>query len=390
MPQPSGWGSENTMTTEFRVPTERELETIDVNVNVGPQHPATHGVFRMILTVDGEVVVDVDPVIGYMHRGAEKLSENCDYRQGIGYQDRTDYLAQFNTELCYVLAVEKLAGLGVPERAEYIRVILAEMNRIASHFMFMGAFGTDIGLPGTPFMYAFRERENIQDFFEEITGERMMYNYFRPGGVAWDVPENFVERCQQVLDSARRGIDDIDGLLTENEVFLARCRGLSPVTPEDAINWGLTGPMLRATGVKHDLRRAEPYSIYDRLQFDIPIGATGDVYDRYLVRLEELRQSARIVEQALAQLPEGPIMAEGMKRILRVPPGEIYMRNESPRGEYGIYIVSKGGDRPYRLKVRAAAFSNLSALRAMAVGNYVADVIIILGSIDIVLCEVDR
>ena len=286
--------------------------------------------------------------------------------------------------------MEKLAGLEVPERAEYIRVVLAELNRIASHFMFMGAFGTDIGVLGTPFMYSFREREVIQDLFEEVTGERMMYAYFRPGGVAWDVPDDFEERCRGVLAQARRGIDDIDGLLTENEVILARCQGLSPVTPEDAISWGLTGPMLRATGLKHDLRRAEPYSIYDRFDFDIPTGSQGDVYDRYLVRLEEMKQSARIVEQALGQLPEGPIVAEGMKRILRVPPGEVYMRNESPRGEYGIYIVSKGGEKPYRLKVRAAAFSNLSALRAMTVGNYVADAIIILGSIDIVLCEVDR
>ena len=378
------------MATEFQVPTERDLETIDINVNVGPQHPATHGVFRMILTIDGEQVVDVDPVIGYMHRGAEKLSENCDYRQGIGYQDRTDYLAQFNAELCYVLAVEKLAGIQAPERAEYIRVILAELNRIASHLMFMGAFGTDLGLPGTSFMYAFRDREVIQDFFEEITGERLMYNYFRPGGVAWDVPEDFSLRCRQVLGSVKRGIEDLDGLLTRSEIVLARCRGLNPVTPEDAINWGLTGPMLRATGLKHDLRRAEPYSIYDRFDFDIPTGTQGDVYDRYLVRLEEMRQSARIAEQALAQLADGPIMSGGMKRILRLPPGEVYMRNESPRGEYGIYLVSKGGEKPYRLKIRAAAFSNLSALRAMTIGNYVADAVIILGSVDIVLCEVDR
>ena len=217
-----------------------------------------------------------------------------------------------------------------------------------------------------------------------------MYAYFRAGGVAWDVPENFRARCRQVLDSAKHGIDDIDGLLTENEVFLARCRGLSPVTPEDAINWGLTGPMLRATGLAHDLRRAEPYSIYDRFEFDIPTGTQGDVYDRYLVRLEEMRQSMRIVEQALEGMPEGPIMAEGLKRTLRLPEGEVYMRNETPRGEYGIYLISKGADKPYRLKIRSPAFSNLSALRAMSVGTYVADTIITLGSIDIVLCEVDR
>jgi NADH:ubiquinone oxidoreductase subunit D len=239
-------------------------------------------------------------------------------------------------------------------------------------------------------MYAFREREVIQEFFEELTGERMMYNYFRPGGVAWDVPENFRARCRQVLDSVRQGIEDLDSLMVDSEVVLARCRGLAPTATGDAINWGLTGPILRATGLKHDIRRAEPYSIYDRFDFEIPTGTTGDIYERLMMRLEEMQQSIRIIEQALDQLPEGPIMAEGMKRILRVPAGEIYMRVESPRGEYGVYLVSNGSDKPYRHKVRGASFSNLSALRQMAVGNYVADVILILGSIDIVLCEVDR
>jgi len=239
-------------------------------------------------------------------------------------------------------------------------------------------------------MYAFRDRETIQDFFEEITGERMMYNYFRPGGVAWDLPDNFRRRCSQVLDSVERGVEQLDGLMMENEVVLARCRGLSPVTVEDGINWGLSGPMLRATGLKHDIRRAEPYSIYDRFQFDIPTGKQGDVYDRLVVRLEEMHQSAWIVRQALETMPEGPIMAEGLKRVLRVPAGEVYMRVESPRGEYGVYLVSQGSDKPWRHKVRGASFSNLSALRAMSVGNFVSDVIIILGSIDIVLCEVDR
>jgi NADH-quinone oxidoreductase subunit D len=369
---------------------EPELETIDINVNVGPQHPATHGVFRMVLTVDGEVVTEVDPVIGYMHRGNEKLPENCDFRQVIGYHDRTDYLAQFNTEHCYVEAVEKISGIKPTERAEYIRVILAEMNRMSSHLMFLGAFGTDIGLFGTSFMYAFRDRETIQDYFEEITGERMMYNYFRPGGVAWDVPENFKERTQQVLDRVKRGLQDIDGLLNQNEIVLSRCKGLSPVSVEDAINWGLSGPMLRATGLKHDIRKAEPYSIYDRFDFEIPVGKQGDVYDRLIMRYEEMIQSIRIIEQALKQMPEGPIMQAGLKRVLRLPPGEVYMRVESPRGEYGVYLVTNGSDKPYRHKIRGASFCNLSALRAMSVGHYVADVIIILGSIDIVLCEVDR
>jgi len=378
------------MTTEFQLPAETDLETIDININVGPQHPATHGVFRMVLTVDGELVKDLDPVIGYMHRGNEKLPENCDYRQIIGYHDRTDYLAQFNTEHCFVEAVEKLGVIEVPERPQYIRVILAELNRIASHLMFLGAFGTDLGLPGTSFMYAFRERENIQDFFEEITGERMMYNYFRPGGVAWDVPENFRERCRQVMASVRTGINDLDSLMMESEIVLARCRGLAPMSTEQAINWGISGPVLRSTGFAHDIRRAEPYSIYSRFDFDIPTGTTGDVYDRLVMRLEETKQSLRIIDQALDGLPEGPLMTEGMKRILRIPAGEVYMRVESPRGEYGVYIIANGSDKPWRHKVRGASFSNLSALRAMSVGNYVADVILVLGSIDIVLCEVDR
>lgn len=378
------------MAIEHRSSPEHDLDTIDINVNVGPQHPATHGVFRMVLTVDGEVVTDVDPVIGYMHRGNEKLPENCDYRQAIGYHDRTDYLAQFNTEHCYVEAVEKLTGLTPPERAEYIRVILAEFNRIASHLMFLGAFGTDVGVFGTSFMYAFRDRETIQDMFEEVTGERMMFNYFRPGGVAWDLPDDFDERARDVLSQITAGIKDIDGLMMDNEVVLVRCRGLSPVSQKDAINWGLSGPMLRACGIQHDIRRAQPYSIYDRFEFDIPVGKQGDVFDRMTVRLDEVHQSVRIIEQALDQISEGPIMVEGMKRVLRAPAGEVYMPVESPRGEYGVYIVANGSDKPYRHKVRAPSFSNLSALRAMSIGQYVADVIVILGSIDIVLGEVDR
>jgi NADH:ubiquinone oxidoreductase subunit D len=378
------------MARETLIPAERELETIDINVNVGPQHPATHGVFRMVLSVDGEVVTDLDPVIGYMHRGNEKLPENLDYRQVIGFHDRIDYLAQFNTEHCWVEAVEKLGGIVPTERSQYIRVILAELNRVTSHLMFVGAFGTDVGLFGTSFMYAFRDRETVQDYFEEITGERMMYNYFRPGGVAWDVPDDFEERTRQIVRQIRKGIDDLQGLMMQNEVVLARCRGLSPMTPEQAINWGVTGPLLRATGLAHDLRRAEPYSIYDRFEFDIPTGSTGDIYERIVVRIEEMRQSCRIVEQALDQMPQGPIMAEGVKRVLRLPPGEIYMRVEGPRGEYGIYLVTSGSEKPYRHKVRGASFCNLSALREMSVGHFVADVILILGSIDIVLCEVDR
>jgi NADH-quinone oxidoreductase subunit D len=370
--------------------TERELETIDFNINIGPQHPATHGVFRMVLVVDGEQVVDLVPHIGYMHRGAEKLSEHMDYRQAIGYQDRTEYLAQFNAELCYVQAVEKLAGLVPPERAEYLRVILAELNRISSHFMFLGAFGTDLGVFGTAFTYAFRERENLLDLFEEVSGDRLMYAYFRPGGVAWDVPRDFKERVLWVCDNALVGANDLDKLLTDNEIFIMRTRGIGTLSAEDAIDFGATGPVLRASGVQHDIRRAEPYSIYDRFDFDVPVGTNGDSYDRYLVRLAEIRESVKIVRQAIEQMPEGPILPERMPRLLRPAAGEVYMRCENPRGEYGVYIVSKGTTQPYRLRIRSSSFCNLSALRHMTVGSYIADAVTILGSIDIVLCEVDR
>ncbi|MGB2693589.1 MAG: NADH-quinone oxidoreductase subunit D [Dehalococcoidia bacterium] len=357
---------------------------------MGPQHPSTHGVFRMVLTIDGERVVDVEPHIGYMHRGGEKLSENMDYRQAIGYQDRTDYLAQFLNEQAYCMAVEKLLNVQVPERSEYIRLILCELNRITSHLMFVGAFGIDLGSFGTTFTYAFRERERIQDIFEEVSGERLMYGYFRPGGVVWDIPDNFVQRVHEVLPQTKQGLKDLDMLLTQNEVFVARSRGVGIMSSEDAIDWGLSGPMLRASGVEWDLRKDKPYSIYDRFDFDVPVGNYGDVYDRYLVRMEEIRQSIRIVEQALDQIPDGPIMPEKMPRRLRGPEGHVYAAVEGPRGEYGIYIVSKGGDKAYRLKIRSPSFCNLSALRDMTVGNYVADAVAILGAIDIVLCDVDR
>ncbi len=370
--------------------TEHEFETLDLNINIGPQHPATHGVFRMVLDIDGEVVKDVVPHIGYMHRGAEKLSENMDYRQAIGYQDRTEYLAQFNAELTYVQAVEKLAGLEPPERAQYIRVILAELNRISSHFMFLGAFGTDLGVFGTSFVYAFRERENLLDLFEEVSGDRLMYAYFRPGGVAWDVPLNFKERVRWVCEQALIGANDLDKLLTDNEIFIARTRDIGALSIEDAIDFGVTGPSLRACGLAFDLRKDEPYSIYDRFDFNIPVGTHGDSYDRYLVRLAEIRESVKIVLQALDQMPDGPIMPERMPRLLRPAAGEVYMRCENPRGEYGIYLISKGQTQPYRLRIRASCFCNLSALRHMTIGSYVADAVTILGSIDIVLCEVDR
>jgi NADH-quinone oxidoreductase subunit D len=378
---------------------DQEYETLDLAINMGPQHPSTHGVFRMILSIDGELIVDVEPVIGYMHRGGEKLSESLDYRQGIGIQDRTDYLGNFNCEQAYCIAAEKLGGFEVPERAEWIRTICVELNRVASHFMFLGAYGTDAGFFGTSFTYGFRERERIQDFFEELCGERMMYSYFRVGGVAWELPSGFERKCRELIKEVRQGVKDFDGLLTDNEVFIARTRNVGAITAERAVEYGLSGPMLRACGVAWDLRREEPYSCYaftdrqgaPKLQFEIPVGTNGDCYDRYLVRLREIEQSLNIAEQCLEMMPTtGPYMAEKMPRMLRLPAGEVYVRTENPRGEYGIYLVSKGGNKPYRLKMRSPCFCNLSALREMTIGEYVADAVMILGSTDIVLCEVDR
>jgi NADH-quinone oxidoreductase subunit D len=367
------------------------FEVVDMPINMGPQHPSTHGVFRMVLVVDGEKIKDVTPHIGYMHRGGEKLMEAMDFRQGIGFADRTEYLAQFSAELGYCLAVERLMDIQVPERAEYIRVILTEMNRLSSHFMFMGAFGIDAGLFGTSFTYAFPYREYLQDVFEEVSGDRLMYAYFRVGGLAWEVPENFVARVHEVLKKTQAGIKDLDDLLTKNEIFMARCQNVGAFTAEQAVAYGLSGPLLRASGVPWDLRKDDPYSIYDRFKFDVPVGNYGDVYDRYLVRLAEMRESVKIIEQALEQMPaEGSIVADKMPRRLRTPPGEVYAKVESPRGEWGVYLVSKGGDKPYRLKMRSPSFCNLSALREMTIGQYLADAVMILGSMDIVLGDVDR
>ncbi len=368
-----------------------DLNTVDMTINIGPQHPATHGVFRMVLTVDGELVVDCEPYIGYLHRGLEKLSETADYRQSMGWWDRTDYLAGMCCEMAYCMAVEKLAGIEVPERAEYIRVMMAELSRINSHFMFLGAFGADVGSFGTSFVYAWRERERIYDLFEEVAGDRMFPTYMRPGGLSMDLPENFEARCRWVLDSARQGLEDFDGLLTGNEIFVERCRGLNPITPERGIALGLSGPMIRATGLPWDVRKAEPYSIYDRLDFNVPVGLQGDVFDRFFVRIAEVYQSIRIVEQCLDQMPKsGLVLNPDLPKTLRIDSGECYVRTEGTKGEYGVYALARGGNKPYRMKLRSPSFCNLSGLREMVVGNYVADAIIILGSLDIVLGEVDK
>ncbi len=371
--------------------SDAKLDTVDMLLNMGPQHPSTHGVFRIVLRINGEQIVGAEPYIGYLHRASEKLCERENYRQIVTLFDRLDYISNFNNELVFVMATEKLMGLEVPERAQYIRVILCELNRIASHMMFYGAFGTDIGVFATPFMYGFREREQIQSVFESVSGARMMHSYFRVGGVGQDLPEDFEERMAHLMPAMKRGIDECDELLTYQEIFLERTRGVGTISPQDAIDFGMSGPALRATGVKQDIRKSEPYLVYDRFDFDIPAGDQGDCWDRYWVRIEEMRESVRIIEQAMKQMPKGPTQAKVAKfGFVRPPEGDVYVRAENPRGDFGVYLVSKGEDHPYRVKIRAPSFCNLMALEHLLRDVYVADAVIILGSLDIILGEVDR
>ena len=367
--------------------TERG-DAIDLMVNMGPQHPSTHGVFRLVIWVDGEKIARSESHIGYLHRGSEKLCEGEQYAQIITLFDRLDYVANLNGELAICMAAEKLMGVEIPERAEYIRVILCELNRIASHMMFYGVYGLDAGAM-TPVLYGFRERERIQDLFESVTGARMMHNYIRIGGVNEDLPGDFGARMNTLLDHLERGIEECDELLSQNEMFLARTKGIGAISAAEAIDLGVTGPPLRACGVPEDVRVSEPYSIYDRFDFGIPVGTQGDCWDRYYIRVEEMRQSLGIIRQAMRAMPNGEIAAN-VRRIARPPKGEVYIRTESPRGDFGVFLVSDGSDKPYRVKVRAPSFCNLQALQAMLRDAYIADAVVILGSIDIVLGEVDR
>ena len=370
-------------------PTE-QADALDLMVNMGPQHPSTHGVFRVVIWVDGERIVRAEPHIGYLHRGSEKLCEGELYSQVITLFDRLDYVGNLNCELAFVLAAEKLMGIEVPERAEHIRVILAELNRIASHLLFYGVYGLDMGAM-TPMLYGFRERERIQELFESVTGARLMHNYFRIGGVKEDLPADFPARMRRLMEQLRQGIAECDALLSQNEMFLARTKGIGAISAEDALDYGITGPALRASGVPEDVRISEPYSIYDRFDFGIPVGTYGDCWDRYYVRVEEMRQSIRIIEQAMAQMEPGPIVASD-RRIARPrpPKGEVFVRTESPRGDFAVFLVSDGTDKPYRVKVRAPSFANLQAFKHMLRDAYIADAVVILGSIDIILGEVDR
>ena len=368
---------------------QANAERIEMLLNMGPQHPSTHGVFRMVLWVDGEKIVDLVPHIGYLHRGSEKLCEGEQYHQITTLFDRLDYIANFNNEQVYCRAVEKLMGLEVPERAEYVRVILCELNRIASHLLFVATMGLDAGAM-TPSMFCFRGRERIQGLFEAVSGARMMHNYFRVGGLKEDLPDDFVQRMRELMPLVREDVEESDRLLTFNEIFLARLKGVAPVTAEDAVDFGLTGPCLRASGVDYDVRKAAPYSVYDRFDFDVPIGLDGDCWDRYYLRVQEMYESIHIIEQALEQMPEGNVTSSLGRRLIRPPAGEVYVRAENPRGEIGVHLISNGTDRPFRVKVRPPSFCNLSAIRAMLIDTWVADAVVILGSLDIVMGEVDR
>jgi NADH-quinone oxidoreductase subunit D len=364
-------------------------EPVEMLLNMGPQHPSTHGVFRMVLWIDGEKIVDVEPHIGYLHRGSEKLCEGEQYHQVITLFDRLDYVANFNNELVYCQAVEKLMGLEVPERAEYVRVILCELNRIASHLLYVGTIGLDAGAM-TPTMFAFRGRERIQSVFEAVSGARMMHNYFRIGGVKEDLPDNFELLIADLIPLLREDVEESDRILTFNEIFLSRLKKVGAISADEAIDFGLTGPCLRGCGVEYDVRRAQPYSIYDRFDFEIPIGLDGDCWDRHWVRVQEMYESLKIVEQALKQIPSGEVVSSLGRRLIRPPAGEVYVRAENPRGEIGVHLVSNGTDRPYRLKVRPPSFCNLSAIKRLLTDSWIADSVVILGSLDIVLGEVDR
>ena len=367
------------------------MRTDRIIVNLGPQHPSTHGVFRMVAVVEGETIVDLKPVMGYLHRNHEKIGERNTFLQNIPFTDRLDYISSMSNNFGYVLAVEKLMDVKPPERAEYIRVMMAELTRISSHIMSTGFLLNDLGAYFTPALYALEERELILDIFEAVSGSRMMCNYYRFGGVARDLPEGILEKTEElVFDRLPRKIEELDTYLTENEILRMRCEDVGILTAEQAIAFSCAGPMLRASGVPYDVRRADPYSIYDRLDFDVVTGTKGDVYDRYLVRIEEMRQSIKILKQVVQELPDGPIQTGRPAYQVRVPAGESYGRVEGPKGELGYYVISNGKPNPVRYHVRAPSFINLTSLAETCRGGKVADSVVILGAVDIVLGEVDR
>jgi NADH-quinone oxidoreductase subunit D len=364
------------------------LDSNEIVLNMGPQHPSTHGVLRVILKLDGEKVLGADCVIGYLHRGVEKIGENRTYAQFAPYVDRMDYVAAVSNGLGYCLAVEKLLGVEAPPRAQVIRVILTELNRIASHLVWLGTHALDVGAI-TPVFYTFREREEVLNIFEEYCGARLTTHAFRIGGLQYEAYEELQEDVLRFCDRFLPRVDEYERLLTSNRIWISRLRNVGILNAADCKRYGVTGPILRAAGVKWDLRKAQPYTGYEQYDFEIPTGSNADTYDRYLVRMEEMRQSVRILRQACANLPDGPIMAK-VSKVLKPPIGEAYVPIEAPKGELGYYIVSDGSTQPYRVRVRPPSFINLQALDQMVRGTLLADVVAVIGTIDIVLGEVDR
>lgn len=364
------------------------LDTKELEINMGPQHPSTHGVLRVRLKLDGERVVDAESIIGYLHRGVEKIAENRNYIKCTPYFDRTDYIAAVSNVYGYVLGVETMLGIEIPERARRIRIMMTEFNRIASHLLWLATHAIDIGAM-TVFLYCFREREEVLKLFEAIFGARLTTHAFRLGGLWLDMPPGFEAACRKFIDEFPKRVDEYEQLLTRNRIWLERTKGVGVISAEEAIDWGLSGPPLRGSGVDHDLRKLRPYGGYEQFQFDVPVGKNGDTYDRYLIRLEEMRQSRRIIAQILDDLPDGPVRGRAPK-IPKPPVGEYYSGIESPRGELGYYIVSDGSPQPFRLRIRPPTFISLQALRRLVRGHLVADVVAIIGTLDIVLGEIDR
>ncbi len=369
------------------------LETEEMTLNMGPQHPSTHGVLRFVVKADGEVMREAVPDVGYLHRSIEKISEKVGYHGFMPYTDRVDYVAAMFCNQGWGMVCEKLAGIEVPKRGEYCRVIASELNRISSHLLSVGTMVLDIGA-ATPFFHAFREREKINDLLEELCGARLTYNYMRIGGVAWDLPPGFVERSLAFLDAFEPLIDEYNDLITYNTIYLGRVADVAAISREDAINYNLVGPNLRASGVQYDVRRDEPYSIYPELEFDVPIGSgeegtVGDCFDRYIVRIREIKESCKILRQCFEQIPEGAVIAK-VPRKFKPPAGDAYIRVESARGDMGWYAVSDGSEFPYRCKVRTGSFAAISIIDKVSRGLMIADLVAVIASLDIVAPEVDR